>query len=228
MRRVILGLTAAVVATVLIFGPARSLLTGQRMQLTGDSHGTTAPAHGDVTSDPVGPVASAAAAPAANAARVSLDVRVSDKPAQGYVLKVRLTTPDGRPYNEATVRFYETVQLFGTREMLIATARTDGQGNGSTSYLPARTGGHEIIARVEGRGSVGPAESRQTFEATVAAPGYRAPAPPLAAFSRGVPYGVAVVLLAVWALIAFAFFGTALGIRRGADPQHTTVRRKIA
>ena len=146
-------------------------------------------------------------------------VSPSENAEKGYVLAVKLRTSDGRPLNEATVSFYEKVELFGAREMLIASARTDGQGVGSTTYLPARTGRHDILMRFPGREHVAPLEVRHTFDATIAAQPYRAATPPLAAFSARVPYGVGVVVLAVWALITFAFFGTAIGIRRGARDQ---------
>lgn len=148
----------------------------------------------------------------------------TEKAEQGYVLGVRMRASDGRPVNEATVRFYETVELFGKREMLIATARTDGQGVGSTTYLPARTGTREIVMRFAGRAHLAPLEVRHSFDVTVAAAPYRAATPPLASFSAAVPYGVGVVVLSVWALIAFAFFGTALGIRRGSRDQQEKAR----
>ena len=137
----------------------------------------------------------------------------------GYVISFELRTTDGRPLNNATVDFYENVDLFGARDMHIATARTDGQGVGSTTYLPARTGRHEIVMRFAGREHVAPVELKHGFDATIAAPPYRAHTPPLAAFSSRVPYGVGVVVFAVWALIGFALFGTAIGIRRGARIQ---------
>lgn len=142
------------------------------------------------------------------------------KAEQGYVLTVKMRTSDGRPLNEATIRIYEMVDLFGKRDMLIATLKTDGQGAGSAIYLPATPGRHEIIVRFDGRGHVPAFETRHVLEATVAAPAYRSATPPLAEFSSRVPYGVGVVVLSVWALIAFALFGTALGIRRGARDQH--------
>lgn len=154
--------------------------------------------------------------------RVLADVTVApaEKAAQGYALNVRLRTSEGKPVNEATVRFYEIVELFGPREMLIASVRTDGQGFATTTYLPARTGRLELIARCSGRDHLLPVETTFTFEATVSAAPYRERPVPLASFSALVPYGVGVVVLAVWALIGFAFFGTALGIRRGKRDQH--------
>lgn len=160
---------------------------------------------------------------AADHVRVVGAVTVSHLPkaAQGYSLEVRMRTSDGRPLNDAVVRFYEIVELFGRREMLIATTRTDGQGVGTAAYLPARPGRHEIVARFPGREHVGPADVRHTFEADVAAPPYRQDPLPLTSFSAAVPYGVGLVVLGVWALIAFALFGTAFGIRRGRrDRQH--------
>lgn len=155
--------------------------------------------------------------------RVLADVSVApaEKAAQGYTLSIRLRTSDGKPVNEATVRFYEVVELLGRREMFITSVRTDGQGFASTTYLPARTGRLELIARCSGRDHLLPLEQTFSFDATVAAPPYEAAEVPLASFTALVPYGVGVVVLAVWALIAFALFGTALGIRRGRrDQQH--------
>lgn len=149
--------------------------------------------------------------------RAVFEVKVmpAEKLEQGYALSVRLRTTEGRPVNEATVRFYEVVELFGTREMLVATAATDGQGNASTTYLPARTGPHEIVVRFPGREHIAPAETRLSFEATVAAPPYHQEPAPLASFMATVPYGVGAIVLSVWTLIAFALFGTVIGVLRG-------------
>jgi hypothetical protein len=153
--------------------------------------------------------------------RAIAEVKVehAEKLEQGYLLAVKLRGSDGKPLNTATVRFYETVEIFGPREMLIATAITDGQGNASIPYLPAKLGQHEIVVRFPGRDHVAASVTKHTFEATVAAAPYRQATPPLAAFSANVPYGVGVVLLSVWALIAFALFGTMRGVLQGArDP----------
>lgn len=145
-----------------------------------------------------------------------VQVTASAKLEQGYVLGVRLHTSDGRPVNEATVRFYDKVELFGDREMYIGSSITDGQGNTSLRYLPARLGTHELVVRSSSKDHFTAAEGRVTFEATVAAPAYRSEPAPLAAFSALVPYGVGAVVISVWALLAFAFFGTARGVLGGA------------
>lgn len=151
----------------------------------------------------------------------TIAVAPAEKVEQGYRIEVRLRTSEGRPVNEATVRLYQVVELFGEREMYITSVLTDGQGVGSTVYLPARTGRHELIARWPGREHLPDLEERFVFEAALAAPAYREATVPLASFSAAVPFGVGVVVLSVWALIAFALFGSAIGIRRGRrDPQH--------
>jgi hypothetical protein len=153
--------------------------------------------------------------------RAIAEVKVehAEKLENGYLLAVKLRGSDGKPLNSATVRFYESVELFGAREMFIASALTDGQGSASIPYLPARLGQHEIVVRFPGRDHIAASVTRHTFEATVAVAPYRQATPPLAAFSANVPYGVGVVLLSVWALIAFALFGTMRGVLQGArDP----------
>jgi len=149
-------------------------------------------------------------------ATVELSVSPASKVEQGYALTVRVRSADGRPVNEANIRFYEVVELIGSRDMYIGDATTDGQGGGSLIYLPAKTGSHEIVARFAGRDQVAPAEGRTTFQATVAAPAYRPETVALSGFSNVVTIAVGTIVLSVWALIAFALISTARGVRRGA------------
>lgn len=150
--------------------------------------------------------------------RASIDITVGPaaKAAQGYTLTVRIRTTDGKPVNEAAVRFYEPVDLFGARQMYLGSVTTDGQGGGTFVYLPAQLGSHQVIAKLAGSDLVSAAEGKTTFEATVAAPSYQTQVVPLADFSKVVTAVVGGVVLTVWALIAFAFFSTARGVRRGA------------
>ena len=143
-------------------------------------------------------------------------VQPSAKPEQGYVISVHLKASDGRPVNEALVRFYESVELFGAREMLIGVGTTDGQGNADLLYLPAATGSHEIIARYPGRPDVAATSGHATFEATVAAPPYKPETLALSPLAAVVPYGAGALVVAVWGLIGFALFATARGVLRGA------------
>jgi len=145
-----------------------------------------------------------------------LETRPSAKPEQGYVLAARLVATDGRPVNEATVRFYDLVEFFGAREMLIGSATTDGQGIATLTYLPAQLGPRAIVAKFAGRAGVAATEGRASLAATVAAQPYTVEPAPLSAFSSKVPYAVGAIVLAVWALIGFALIGTARGVMTGA------------
>jgi hypothetical protein len=147
---------------------------------------------------------------------IQLTVTAASKAADGYVLAVRVRTDDGKPVNEAAVRYYETVDLIGSREMYLGTVTTDGQGQGSLVYLPAQLGSHPVIARFAGRDQISAAEARTTFEALTAAPLYEPESVPLSGFTQVVAMVVGAVVLCVWALIAFALISTARGVRRGA------------
>ena len=149
-------------------------------------------------------------------ATIQLTVAPATKVDQGYALAVRVRTDDGKPVNDATIRFYESVDLFGAREMVLGTTITDGQGLGSYLYLPAQLGSHQIIARFTGREQIASTEARATFDAFIAAPLYQPETVPLSSFSQVVTVAVGVIVLSVWALIGFAFISTARGVRRDA------------
>ncbi len=226
MRRTIVALAGIAVATALIFGPGRSLFPGSaRVQLP-DAPMAGHSADGAPTTG-TGAGTAAAFVPGPNAARIALTAVPAQKLEKGYVLAVHLTAPDGKPLNEVTVSYYEPVDLFGQREMYIGEASTDGQGDGSLIYLPARLGTHEIVARTGGKGAVTRSETRMTLDARVAAPAYRSEPAPLAAFSALVPYAVGVLVLSVWALIAFALLATARGVFVGGR-EHAQKKGDIA
>ena len=145
-----------------------------------------------------------------------LQARASARPELGYVLEARLVTTDNKPVNESAVVFYDVVDLFGSREMQVGAATTDGQGLAAVTYLPARAGTHRIVARSVARPGLAASEGRASLEASVTAASYVVEPAPLSAFSSKVPYGAGAIVLAVWALIAFALFGTARGVMTGA------------
>ena len=217
--RKLLSFVGLVFATALLVGPMRGLLPGA-MLLNGSGGGApaaapTAAAHASHASAPTtAPSAPAAVAP--TSASIAVSAVPLAKAVDGYALGAMVRTKDGAPAGAATVRFYEIVDLFGQREMYIGTATTDGTGNASLAYLPARIGAHQIVARTVAGGKVDAAVGRSTFESSVAAPAYAAPRRPLASFSDRVPYVVGLVVLAVWSLIAFALLATARGVIGGA------------
>jgi len=215
----LIALAAIGFATVVLLGPGRSLLPAPlRLQLpagaiTSQAPEAVAPTH-DANS---APAARPAIVPPPGGARVDVATRRAVAVAQGYVVETRVVSPDGKPVNDAVVRFYELVDFFGPREELIGSARTDGQGTATLTYLPATTGQHSIVVRFAGQGSLVPSVGTATFEASLAAPPYRSDQPALLAFTRFVPYAAGAIVLAVWGLIAFALFGSARGIAVRAD-----------
>lgn len=149
-------------------------------------------------------------------ATIQLTVGAAPKAEQGYAIAVRVRTDDGKPVNEATIKLYETVDLFGAREMVLGTTTTDGQGQGTFLYLPAQLGSHAIIARFAGRDQVSAAEAKTAFDANIAAAAYQPETVPLSGFTQVVTVAVGGIVLSVWVLIAFALISTARGVRRGA------------
>ena len=160
--------------------------------------------------------------PAATAARLIVTAQPLEKVEHGYALQVNVVAPDGKPVPDAQVKFFELVDLFGTREMLLDVATTDGRGIATYGYLPAHPGAHPIVVRFAGRDrTLTAGEGRMTFEATVSA---ERPAPArsgFAAFSDKVPYAAGLLVLTVWGLIGFALMATARGVI-GAAPRAST------
>jgi len=217
MKRALITFAALGIATVALLGPGRALLPGSlRLQAPDVSLNATAPeaaAPSHNTHDANNaPATRPAIVPPPGGARVDVTTRGATKAEQGYVLEAKVVSPEGNPVNDAVVRFYELVDFFGPREELIGSARTDGQGTAAMTYLPASIGQREIVVRFAGQGSLVPSFGTATFDASVGAPAYRADQPALLNFTRLVPYAAGAIVLAVWALIAFALLGTARGI----------------
>ncbi len=198
-----------------LLGPRTALSLPAQMAQHAPVGGAPAGAPQAAPAQPPTPPLGGAAARAAATVSVAASARVE----QGYVLEARLLTKDAKPMNEVAVRFYDVVELLGTREMLIGAATTDGQGQASVKYLPAELGRHEIVARAAPSLQATPMEARTIFEAgTAAAPAYAPEQLPLASFSDAAPYAAGAVVLAVWALFAVALLGTARRIAAGARP----------
>ena len=220
MKKAILAMLATLLATVAFIAVGRGILPGA-LRLQAPDVSLNAPAatmdHGRQGNTAAAPVA---IVPPAGGSKVALTTTPAAKVESGYVISVTVTSPAGKPVNDATVRFYDVVELFGQREELIGTGTTDGQGRTAIAYLPATTGTHQIVARFAGQGSLTPSLGVTTLEATVSAPAYKVDRPPLAIFSGYVPYAAGVVVLAVWGLIALSLFGTARGVVARANESH--------
>lgn len=222
MIKKLIPLVAALAVAALFFGPARQYLPASlRLQTGGalvsnDQGDGTEMDMGKGKPSGIGLAPAPVVNPPATAARLSIAAQAAEKPEDGYVLAVRVTTPDGKPVADAPVKFFDIVDIFGPREMLLASVMTDGRGNASYEYLPANIGTRNIVVRFAGREGVRAGEARMTLEAAVAAPRQQAERSGFASFSDRVPYAVGVLVLGVWSLIAFALFATARGVIAGA------------
>lgn len=194
-----------------LFGPRAMLdVSGQQGQ-----HAATDQGGGGIT--PAGQVVPGTG-PAAAAAKAttSLSVQPDSRGDRGYVLQARVATNDGKPVANAVVRFYDVVQLLGSREMLIGAKATDGQGTVSLSYLPAQGGTHQIVAR-PANSQLAATTGNASFDASVVAPStYARERLPLDRFSVNLPVAGETVLLLVWGVFAFVVIGSLIRIPRGA------------
>jgi hypothetical protein len=209
MRRVLPFAGAIVLALAVIAFGAGWLYPRAQAPAISATTAAAGHAHGDPAAATYAPLS---LVPPADGSRVVMSTAAAAKPEQGYLVSAKVTSPAGKSVGEATVRFYDIVELFGQREELIGTASTDGQGQAQIAYLPATTGTHKLVARFAGQGALVPSLGVADLEATVAAPKYKVDQPGLAAFSRYVPYGAGVLVLAVWSLIAFSALSTVRGV----------------
>lgn len=221
MIKKLLPLVAGLAVVALILGPGRQYLPGGlRLQSSGAALVSSDPmadmdlAQGHPSG--IGLAPAPVVNPPAAAARMRVTVTPAAKTERGYVLGMQVNAPDGKPLADSPVKVFDVVDLFGPREMYLATVTTDGSGTASFEYLPATTGAHQVVVRYAGAGAVKAAEGRTTFDATVTAQARSFELRPLASFSDRVPYAVGVLVLAVWGLIAFALIATARGVLAGA------------
>ena len=223
MIKKLLPFAGAIVATLAFIYAGGGLPGGLRLQTSSGSLGSAPAAtgsahdHGDGTTKVAAPLV---LVPPPGGSRVALTTAPASRPELGYTLSAKVTSPAGKPVNDATIRFFDIVDLFGEREELIGAATTDGQGQTAIVYLPATTGTHRIVARFAGQDALVPSLGVTELEATVAAPAYRVDQSAFAAFSRYIPFGAGLIVLSVWALIAFSLFGTARGVIASANQSH--------
>ncbi len=229
-RRGLAGVALAVVAIAAVSvaggGPARAVpgLSGARVSLQAPPTSLTDGSHVASPGTPASSAAPAATTGGATQMTASVAVQPAEDASVGYVVQARILTTDAKPANQVDVRFYEVVDLLGSRDMLIGSGKTDGQGRASVTYLPPEMGRHDVVVRVS-QGQQVAAEGHASFDASVSAPQtYWRERLPLATFSLNLPLVAAGVLLLVWALFAFAFVGTARTVASGAREATVPVR----
>ena len=223
MIRKLAPFAAAAVMLLFFVGPGRAYLPSalqlrSSAPLVSSDQQAAEHDHGATTTSSLGLAPAPVVNPPATAARIALVTAPAEKTERGYTLTATVRAPSGDALADANVRFFELVDLFGTREMYVGSAVTDGRGNAAITYLPAQIGTHRLVVRTSTNGKISPGEARTTFEASISAPEAKVERPPLAAFSDRVPYAAGLIVLAVWGLIAFALLATARGVFGGARP----------
>lgn len=214
---VLIGVAMILITAAATSGGLARIVSGQRAMLS--VSGQQSRPHQTMPSPAAspGPQALPSSGPAAAAAKTVTSVTVTpDTRDRGYVLDARVVSKaDGKPVANALVRFYDTVQLLGTREMLVGSATTDGQGTVTIYYKPPQAGTHRIIAR-PASGQLAATDGVATFEATTVAPSaYTRDRLPLDPFSVNLPIAGETLLLVVWGLFAFVLIGSLIRIPRG-------------
>jgi hypothetical protein len=135
--------------------------------------------------------------------------------ARGHLtLRATLTTAEGKPLGDRQVTFYQQVDLFGTRDALIATGSTDSTGFAAVDYQPVENGTQTIKARFLGDGGAASIETSTTITVRDAVPVYTPDPLPLATVRQWLPVGLATLVLATWAVLLGVTLRTVLGIRR--------------
>jgi hypothetical protein len=165
--------------------------------------------------------ASSGGASGSVAARIPLNLAVipSSKliaAGESVVLRAVLKDDKGAPVQKAVVHFYLDAEFAGTKHaMEIGRGKTDGNGVAFVDYRPTLPGEtQKITARVEAFGVY--ADSEQTFELKQIGdplPAYRTAPVGLEDIRALAPYGLALVVVGVWATFAFVMF-QALSVAR--------------
>ncbi len=160
--------------------------------------------------------AAVAAGPTPTRIQVGADPPQAD--GQPYVIEARIVAADGRGVNSVPLDFSIAADFFGPRQLSIGRATTDGQGRAQISYLPSWQGRHEVTVKFAGTAAFAASQGAGSFVSAVALAPHRDARSPLADFSSGLPYAVAVIVVAVWLTIAFALVGTVRGILADRAP----------
>jgi hypothetical protein len=212
---------AFILAGVLLYGGTTlvSGLFGPRVMLTTSGQlGPGQPAAPTVPHEQAAAPALQTSGVAAAAARAfttvtSAQAKREDK---GYTLEARLVGKDGKAIANTDIAFYDVLQLLGTREMLIAVAKTDGYGVATIEYLPASGGRHTINVRPLQWDRLAATQATATIDAARVAPVvYARERLPLDPFSARLPAIGTAVVAVIWGLFAFVVLGSAYLIPRG-------------
>ncbi len=136
------------------------------------------------------------------------------KGAKGHLtLRATLSDQAGKPVTGRLVSFYEHVQLFGGRDALLGSATTDSTGYTAIDYQPVETGPQTIKVQFNGDDELAASEASSNITVTDATPVYWPEPLPLAEVRQWLPFGLASLVLATWAVLLGVSLRTIRGIR---------------
>lgn len=133
-----------------------------------------------------------------------------------YILLVaKLTRDDGYPLSQRNITFFETADTFGTARIALGSAITSAVGIASLRYETRVTGEHHFTVLYSGDESTALAMVNTTLDMQ----NLPAVAPletpvGMEEINRWTMTSVGVVVLVVFGLLAWVFFGTIRGIRK--------------
>lgn len=169
----------------------------------------------------VSPVlAQEAATPAAETSMTLQTVPLLDD--NGRVIEGRLliiatlATTDGQAVNEQKVSFYERVEFIGSvRDADLDSRLTDATGTAAIAYQPSTLGEHAVWARFDGTADYAASDTpTMNVQVDVLSPTFvKSEASPLDVVRRWLPWTVALIVLATWAVVIGTLVRTVVGIR---------------
>ncbi|MHB1415534.1 MAG: hypothetical protein ACYC1C_09790 [Chloroflexota bacterium] len=132
------------------------------------------------------------------------------------VLSATLTTPDGQPLNNLPVKFYQEVDLLGSREAYLGTATTNATGTATLSFQSSEQAKPTVKVRFEGNDGYVAAQAVFTLSGVQAASPFVAEVAPLAPVGRWLTNAALAAVLAVGLLLLGILLSTAHSIRASA------------
>lgn len=162
--------------------------------------------------------ADAGAAPSAlSGTHAQSEVLLSARPLDNgaWAIEARVRDASVGPIGSQTVRFSATIEFLGVRRVDIGSARTDTSGTATLTYRPTWDGSHRIAARAPfDDGTI--VSNEVVVEVTGAAPPLSTSGGRLATFGAWAGPAAALVVAAIWGLLALILVRVVVGISKAA------------
>jgi len=144
------------------------------------------------------------------------------------ILTATLTTADGKPVSDQSIRFFEQVTFMGgPREALLGTATTDSTGVAAIQYQPAQKGTDQIVARFASSGDYQAAEAHLSLDVNEVVAPFTTQPVPFAAVGTGLSVAFALLVVGACAVLLGVFLRTVIGIRAAARPAASRVAAEV-